>query len=178
MSNYVNINLSEMTAFLVPQGFQIITVPGTKETVFSKRIQHVLPLSLRVYTGIVGESSRGCGEDAIRVTLFWRNRQGEIKKAGGSKRVHRVTNWRKNLAERLNNWNQDFTMCICGSPMVEREGKNKQKFMGCCNFPLCRNTKQILSENFGQREANRNISLTASELRAESEALEIESRQW
>lgn len=143
MATYHNITREEMEAFLLPQGFQQITLPNTFELVYAKRVDHHgLALSLRVYSGIVPSGdSRGVGKDAIRVNLFWKNASGEIKKVGGSKRVHRVKGWRFNLGDRLFQWQQQFKQCHnCGSPMVERQGKNG-KFWGCGNFPQCRNTE-------------------------------------
>lgn len=173
-----------MTAFLTPKGFQIITVPGTKEIVFGKRVPHNLPLTLRVYTGIEPTGvSRGVGEDAIRVSLFWRNANGEIKKAGGSKRVHRVINWKANLQNRLDNWNQDFILCACGAPMVERKG-SKGSFLGCCNYPICKNTRQIakaVSEQTGEKHSYKNTplsNLSPKEMLAEQEVWKIEGNQY
>lgn len=180
-SQYKNISIAEMESFLKPQGFQVINVPGTKETVFGKRMPHNLPLTLRIYTGIENGISRGCGEDAIRTTLFWRNSQGEVKKAAGDKRVHRVNNWRNNLQNRLDNWNQDFVICDCGAPMIERKGKNGS-FLGCCDYPSCRNTKPLnkaISEGEGQKHAVRNTPFNFnSERAAEREIYQIESQQY
>lgn len=182
MSNYYNISEQEMRAFLTPLGFQPIQLPSTKELVFGKRLNHKLPLTLRVYTGINPDGhSRGVGEDAIRVNLFWRNQLGEIKKAGGSKRVHRVTNWQKNLKNRLDNWDQDFVTCHCGAPMVERENKAKgTKFLGCCNYPICKGAKPLPNTEEIRREIHKNTpiafnGLTKEEMAAEQEVLRLES---
>lgn len=181
-SQFKNISIEEMTAFLMPKGFQVISVPGTKETVFGKRMPHNLPLTLRIYTGIENGVSRGVGEDAIRCTLFWRNSQGEVKKVSGDKRVHRVTNWKANLQNRLDNWNQDFIMCSCGAPMIERKGKNGV-FLGCCNYPVCRNTRQVKNQE-AERFAYKNtpiapvypMDLDDGEMAAEMEVLRLEQQ--
>jgi hypothetical protein len=34
-------------------------------------------------------------------------------------------------------------VCICGSSMVERKGKEGKLFFGCSKFPTCRHTKAI-----------------------------------
>jgi len=37
-----------------------------------------------------------------------------------------------------------FGKCICGSPLCERINKSTQhKFLGCTNYPKCKNTKSI-----------------------------------
>lgn len=148
-ANYYNISIEEMTAFLSKFGFQEIKLnDSTTEVVFAKRVdQDNLPLSLRVYTGISkhGES-RDKGKDAIRVVLFgWIN--NEPKMLGGSKRVHRVQNWQKNLTERVKNW-LDYLpkhKCPkCGNPLIVRENKNtKQQFLGCISHPNCKYTRNI-----------------------------------
>ena len=147
MSKYINISVEEMEQFLVPLGFQKISISGTKEIVFAKRVDtDNLQLSLRIYSGIDQNSgqSRTVGADAIRVDLF-----GMIENKptylGGSKRVHRVAGWRENLQNRLNNW-LDFLpkeKCPeCGYPMVLRTAKSTgNKFLGCVRYPLCRHTK-------------------------------------
>ena len=146
MATYVNITDGEMAAFLVPQGFQLITLPGTKELVFAKLIKHDgLVLSLRVYSSINPDGdSRDVGEDAIRADLWWRKDQNaQPKRVGSSKRVHRVQGWRSNLQARLDNWIEFAPVkCACGSPMVRRHG-GFGDFMGCSQYPACRNTRPI-----------------------------------
>ena len=71
MSKFTNITKSEMQDFLGTLGFAEISIPNCNESVFAKRIdKNGIPLSMRVYTGIVASESRGCGEDAIRVNVF------------------------------------------------------------------------------------------------------------
>lgn len=162
MATYQNISKNEMENFLVPLGFRQITLSNTKEIVYAKRLTHTLQLSLRVYTGINPDgNSRESGSDAIRVNLFWRNNLGEIKNAGGSKRVHRVLGWKANLKNRLDNWDQDFITCPnCGAPMVERENKAKgSKFLGCCNYPICKTTKPLVDERVAQKHAYQNTPI-------------------
>ena len=148
MAQYYNISEVEMREFLEAQGFAQVHPPKTTELVFGKRVdQDNIPLTLRVYTGInPSGKSRAAGKDAIRVTLFMKNLDGRISKLGGSKRVHRVSFWKKNLQSRLDSW-LDFMpkhKCTkCGSPMVPRNGKNG-KFLGCCRYPDCTQTQNIV----------------------------------
>lgn len=158
MAKYYNITLEEMDSFLIPQGFKRISIPGTNELVYGKRIDsNNLPLTVRVYTGIDPTGhSRDVGKDAMRVNLFTRipspsnPSNTEIKKLFGSKRVHRVAGWKKNLQDRINEVIQKSSqqkICDkCGSPMVLREGKSKTtgrpySFYGCSAYPSCTNTK-------------------------------------
>jgi len=149
-AQYVNVTQSEMEEHLLPQGFKLVTVPGTVELVYGKRVDRDdLMLTLRVYTGIVPSgNSRGVGEDAMRVTIFQRTSEGTVKMAGGSKRVHRVKGWRKNLQNRIDAW-EDLLgpQCpACGNLMVERDGRNG-KFYGCSNYPDCKKTLPLSGES-------------------------------
>jgi hypothetical protein len=144
MATYVPITQEEAEEFLLPQGFQQIALPGTKELVYAKRVDaDGLVLSLRVYTGInPNGQSRDVGKDAMRCNIFWRKDDGELKKVATSKRVHRVAGWRKNLQSRLDELKIERKCSDCGSPMVERKGQNG-KFLGCASFPACRHTERI-----------------------------------
>lgn len=149
-AHYTNVTQEEVEEFLFPQGFKKITVAGTSELIYAKRVDRDgLQLSLRIYTGInPSGNSRGVGEDAMRATIFWRKPDGTVKMAGGSKRVHRVAGWRKNLQNRLDKWEELLGPSCpeCGNPMVERDGKNG-KFYGCSNYPQCKATRPIGFKN-------------------------------
>ncbi len=154
MATFTPITQQDAEAFLFPQGFAPVTLDGVSELVYGKRVDRDgLTLSLRVYTGInPNGESREKGTDAIRVTLFWRRPDGEIKMASGSKRVHRVEGWRKNLQARIDTI-QPGRACTevhvvdgkpvkCGAPMVERKSK-RGKFLGCTNYPHCKGTAPV-----------------------------------
>ena len=146
-AEFVNIKLEEMDAFLTERGFQPITLAGTVEKVYAKRVDKAgITLSLRVYTGVEGGESRGVGEDAIKIMLFTKNASGKICKVGGSKRVNRVKGWKSNLQARLDKWDDvlpDVCACAkCGSLMVRRAGKNGD-FLGCTGYPTCKNTRNL-----------------------------------
>jgi len=153
MAEYYNISVEEMNNFLVPQGFSQVVLPGTRELVYGKRVDaNNMKMTLRVYTGIdPSGQSRDVGEDAMRVNLFVKLPSGEIKKLFGSKRVHRVKGWMKNLQSRINDALQQMPqrMCEkCGLPMILREGKSKTtgkpySFYGCVGYPSCTNTKPV-----------------------------------
>lgn len=177
MAEYYNISVEEINAFLLPQGFQAMSLPNTHELVYGKRInQNGMQMTMRVYTGInpSGES-RGVGDDAMHVNLFIRLPNGEIKKLFGSKRVHRVKGWKKNLQDRINEVSQNIPkkMCNrCGLPMVLREGKNKStgkeyKFYGCVGYPQCSNTlpaESAPNKSITKRNYNKGQPLTKQEV--------------
>jgi len=143
-AEFTNVTEQEMADFLGPQGFKKVAIPGTYELVWGKRVdQDDLNLTLRVFSGINPDGqSREVGEDAMRVRLFMRTADGQIKELGGSKRVHRVKNWRKNLQSRLDSWLEYMPKdkCNqCGSPMVPRKGRFGA-FIACTN---CKNTRSV-----------------------------------
>lgn len=145
-ARYVNVTIDQIDGFLVEKGFKIIHPKNTVETVYGKRVQQgEFQLTLRVYTGINPDgNSRAVGKDAMRVALFLRRETDwEIVEVGGSKRVNRVQNWRKNLGERIDGWLEYMPTekCEkCGLPMVVRPSKYGP-FHACSGFPLCENRK-------------------------------------
>lgn len=152
MAEYYNISVYEIDNFLLPQGFVRVSLPETKELVYGKRVDNNnMKITMRVYTGIdPSGQSRNVGEDAIRVYLFSKMPDGKIAKLFGSKRVHRVKGWAKNLQTRINETLEQvrqLKMCDrCGSPMKLLEGKSKStgkpyKFYGCSGYPTCSNTR-------------------------------------
>ena len=70
MAKAIEISRDEMHEFLVSRGFIPLTIEGTKELVYGRIVAQ--NLSLRVYTSVVGDSSRGVGKDAIRTVLVTR----------------------------------------------------------------------------------------------------------
>jgi len=144
MSKFTNITKSEMQNFLGNLGFAEISIPNCNESVFAKRIdKNGIPLSMRVYTGIVSSESRGCGEDAIRVNVFAKTLHNIPKKVVTCRRVNRVSGWRKNLQSRIHEvfHKAPTAICNCGNPMVLREGKFGD-FLGCTNYPECKETRK------------------------------------
>ena len=139
MATYVNIPAEEMAAYLSPMGFQAMECDGTVELVYGVRVDRDdMPLSLRIYTGInPNGQSREVGKDAIRVQVMWRDGGGEVHRVGGSKRVHRVAGWRKNLLARLEAWEEAIRgRCPrCGAPKVARKNKKGEEFTSCVMWP-------------------------------------------
>lgn len=141
MATAVEISRRDMDTFLVAQGFQEIQVKGTKERVYSKFVDK--GVCLRVYTSIVGESSRGTGEDAIRTVLVTKVGT-DIKIIGGDRRVHRVEGWRNNLQNRLDGWRDQLGPACpkCQGATVRRRSR-KGPFWGCCKYPVCKTVQPI-----------------------------------
>lgn len=150
---YYPIKVSEMAAFMKNYpGFKIITLPGTVELVYAKGFSrvvpnpngYIIPLSLRVYTSLTLQGARDVGDDAIRVVVCAKYRINKDKPdigvfpVGTSKYIQRITTWEKNLAARLDSWEDMMTYCPqCGAPCVKREPKNGQKwqpFFGCIRY--------------------------------------------
>lgn len=141
MAIAVEVTRSDMHAFLTTQGFQEIQVPGTKERVYSKVVDK--GLCQRVLTSIVGESSRGVGDDAIRVQLVVKV-DGQVRLVGMDKRVHRVEGWRKNLQIRLDRWREQLGPSCpkCGAATVQRTSR-RGPFWGCCRYPQCNSIQPV-----------------------------------
>jgi hypothetical protein len=159
MAHYKNVTAAEMDAFLTPLGFKVVNLKKcdpndrTTEIVYSKRVdRNNFQLSLRVYTGIVAGESREVGADAMRATLFLRTwnpqKNGwELVCLNGSKRVHRVENWQKNLKDRLDKWDEQFKTCpTCGLPLMLKKARSTgKKFLGCTGFNKngCRYSEEV-----------------------------------
>lgn len=147
MAQFITINRKEMESFLTDLGFQEIPdLPHTTELVMGKIIAP--SLCLRVYTSVVGETTRANGKDAIRCAVFHRSKiTGTVTHLAGEKRVHRVVNWRKNLASRIETMESrlpDLVFCPqCAEIMQIRENRsNGNKFWGCTDYRNgCRGTR-------------------------------------
>jgi hypothetical protein len=141
MAEFYPIKREEMASFLESQGFRLMSLPNVTELIWGKRVDRDgQSLSLRVYSGInPSGDSRGKGQDAIRVEVYWRDGDGTICRIGGSKRVHRVRGWRDNLQNRIDQWEDGLgPVCPeCGAPMRLREPKKGQTwtpFYGCVRW--------------------------------------------
>lgn len=151
MSEFYPINRDEMEDLLFnelnfPPQHNSLNMPGVRELVYGRGFKvGDLTISLRVYTSILPNGvAAPVGSDAIRCCTVLRRPDGEIRGLGKTKRVHRVTGWRKNLTNRINDMVDslsDIVTCPkCGLPMAERKGANG-KFWGCVDYPQCRGTR-------------------------------------
>lgn len=144
---YQLITEQEMEDFLFNQQFKKMSIEGTYENVYGRRLRK--DLSLRIYSTIENGYSRKSGKDAIRCVLFWMSPKNEIKLVGVEKKVLRVVNWRENLKNRIEDWEEMLgpSCDFCKSPTVLRKNKkNKNKFFSCVNYPNCSFTKNISNE--------------------------------
>lgn len=116
----------------------VYTVPI--ENSFNGRLSIVIFSTVDRRTG----KARDKGQDAIR-TILWDSKTQSI--IGGRTKTLRIKTWKKNLKKKINSLYRDTdkytTECDeCIGFMVEREGQYG-KFLGCTNYPDCRNTEQL-----------------------------------
>ncbi len=144
----VTITAEQMDKLLSILNFRTISLPGTKELVYARGFHRLcadgftLQCSQRVYTTIENGVSRPLGDDAIHVSVWCVAPRGDIIMLGGSKRVHRMENWRSNLVDRINQRDEMMKpFCpVCGAPMLLKKPRKAgawQPFYGCIRFPQC-----------------------------------------
>ena len=143
MTNYVQWTREEIEPTLRLADFVLVEIPGVKELVFERPINHMPNVSIRIYTSICGDAVRGVGQDAARVNLIYKG-----KHVWKSKRVHRTKNFLVNLIKRCRD--AYTSVCLepcakCGKPMVLRYNKkdSSKRFWGCSAFPECKYTANI-----------------------------------
>lgn len=121
-------------------GFQPTAIPGTSELVWERPVSKYT--TMRIYSTITRNgTSRGVGEDAIRICLV--SNSDNRAHVVASERVYRTKNALETMRRKARElWSYALHhKCQCGHVMVERTGKNG-RFYGCSNFPVCRNTKE------------------------------------
>jgi hypothetical protein len=165
-STFYAVSRDEMNEFLFAQQFKLLNDPTapipiefatTKELVYGRRISPKdRRMTLRVFSSIwLSGEARDKGSDAIRVCITWLDRQpydewralpederGDvpvmpvIRGVGSTAHVKRIDTWRKNLRERILNFDSLLgPVCKCGRPTVERENKTTGKmFWGCVGY--------------------------------------------
>ena len=158
MAAYVQITSGEMAEFMSALGFQELSVRertpermlkqsrAVKESVFEKPVGAG---KIRIYSTVQGGQGRKVGQDAIRVQ-YW----VDGVKVYGATRVHRVTNWRKNLLNRIYEIEdmvstgalRQVPKDSSGRPMVVRSARrDKSKFWGSSDYPRNRETRRFES---------------------------------
>lgn len=173
MAIAVEVTSREMHEFLSTRGFAEVKMPGTKEIVYSKFVDKSRNICLRVLTSIVGETSRGTGEDAIRTVLVTKVGQ-DVKIIGCDKRVHRVEGWRANLQKRLDGWAEQLGPACpkCEAATIQRRSR-RGLFWGCCRYPVCATVQPIvlpIKNPVAVRECSENLEWA----RAEAEFATVE----
>ena len=158
MAAYVQITSGEMAEFMSALGFQELSVRertpermlkqsrAVKESVFEKPVGAG---KIRIYSTVQGGQGRKVGRDAIRVQ-YW----VDGVKVYGATRVHRVTNWRKNILNRIYEIEdmvstgalRQVPKDSSGRPMVVRSARrDKSKFWGSSDYPRNRETRRFES---------------------------------
>ena len=144
--SYVEVTREDFEAQMTEMGFDRIDVSGTGELVYERKIPNTkfgvrILSSISKHTGV----SRDVGADAIRVTLWDYNKDKPIKI---EKRVHR-TGTVEGVLQRTRDrareiWGEcSKNKCSCGDGvMVKRKG-SRGEFLGCSNYPDCKNTAPI-----------------------------------
>lgn len=155
MSRYRPISRAAFAAEMANMGFDEVALPGSMEHVYQRAIttkdgspsRFVVRIcsSVHMDTG----TTRDCGEDAIRILLI----DTDLKDRTGRHKI--VQDWRtfrtenalRNMRERARD---AFSYaianrCDCGAVMVERKGKTGP-FMGCTDYPNCKQTRPMLCE--------------------------------
>ena len=149
-ATYTPISKRQIETFFDGTDFQKLDTDD-KEIVYGKRVDDEIglgiPVTMRVYTSVDKRTgvSRKNGSDAIRVYLFYRDKNGTVKRLCGTRRVHRTQNWTKNLSTRImkasKNVFSKHTCPKCDSPMVLRtNGNSGNTFWGCSSYPVCSHT--------------------------------------
>lgn len=141
---YVEVTRNRFESEMNDMGFSHIRIPGTLEMVFERIINN--DFAVRIYSSIDPRTgvSRKVGADAIRVLLFNKTKDRGVKV---EKRVNRtgtedgVLTRTRDRAREVWGW-YTKNQCSCGGVMVERKGP-KGKFLGCSNYPDCKNTAQV-----------------------------------
>jgi len=144
---FTNITIDEMDDLLRPHGMEQIRLDGVKEVVYGKLIEDGDDLyQLRVFTGIEGTESRGCGKDAIKTILVKRDGDEEHI-VGSGKKVYRMDDWQKHLTKRVTTEVKDMLprKCkSCGKHMKRVTIKARGlDFFGCSDYPNCRYTEEV-----------------------------------
>lgn len=133
--NAVTIARTDFEEFL-PAPAEEVDVDGTNERVYELPLPSD-DLTIRVFSTVEGESSRGYGEDAIRSVVWSKTADGPI---GGETKTLRIETWRDNLHDKIRTlyeeWRQyDHGACPkCGEGVLcERSGKYGD-FLACSTW--------------------------------------------
>ena len=146
-SRYTEVDRVEFEDFVNYLGFKRI-IPGhvCRELVYECKLS--VGTRIRIYSTLTEEYGvRGKGNDAIRVVCV----SGLDDIFYNTKRVHRTQNWRKSILNRIDTIYEEMpqpkvcTECDDGI-LLPKKGKFGD-FLGCSNYPNCRNTQQIRSDD-------------------------------
>lgn len=146
-AQYVRISLDDFDAFMEGQLFERIDTQHG-EYVYERTFRNV-DAKIKVFSSISANGmARKKGGDAIRVVVLYKHADKWIP-TGKNKRVHRVENWRANLADRIEDVRKDvhpMPCPQCGSPMLKREGRHGP-FYSCSMWPKTGCSGKASAEN-------------------------------
>ena len=141
MGRYVQINENSFREMVETQmGFTLVPLTGVNEKVWQRPIPNT-SFAVRIFSTIELGISRNCGEDAIRICLVNTANDRILKSERTYRTLNALTNMRDRAREVWSYTKKNMCECGCGV-MIERKGK-VGSFMGCSNYPTCRNTKPI-----------------------------------
>ena len=133
---------SDIIFLLAKSGFKAVTIPGTEELTFERKVDNVDNMRVRVYTTIASRRGspdlevRKCGTDAIRViTIYKAKRDG--KERALAKANHKVyrTGERQGITERMiTRMRECYRVGLtnpnkcnkCGAPTFQSKAKRKK----------------------------------------------------
>lgn len=141
--SYVIVTRNRFEAEMADMGFTHINIPGTLEMVFERHIPDS-DFVVRIYSSIDPRHgvSRKVGTDAIRVLLFNKPNNRPLKVERRVNRTGSEDKVMKRVRERARDvWGwYGMHKCSCSGVLVQRKSA-KGAFLGCSNYPTCKNTK-------------------------------------
>jgi len=155
-STFCEISQDEMESVLFSLEFKQTEVPDGHEFVYERLFEKKNDVSIvvRVFSSIVRGSSRASGTDRIRIVTLRLHADGRTQPLS-TKLVNRIQTWSKNVTLKLNaaikevdeleQLDKEVKCCKCSNGILEvrmrKDGKNN--FLGCSNFPDCRNAVSL-----------------------------------
>lgn len=151
-TQYINVTVDEFENVLGSVAeFERADVDGVNEIVYDCPLPDD-DLTIRVFSTLVGENARGCGDDAIRCVVWDHEIDAPV---GGRKKTLRIAptrsnpegwagNFKPKLRDLYANWrdHRTETCPACGAPMALRDGQYGP-FLGCTRYPDCRCTQDV-----------------------------------
>lgn len=143
MTNYHSFSKEEFENEL-PEGFDEVNVIRTKEFVYDYRLSDIFLIRIHSSVDKRSKMSRGCGDDAIRVSLYHEPSDSII---GYDSRTHRIMdendkpmwpiNMRKKIEKLMKEWEDEVYECPNCETGYLRKVEVNGGFYGCVNYPDC-----------------------------------------
>lgn len=150
-TRYREITRTAFTDQMAAMGFGEVVVRGCAEHVYERQIDkgpNPNRFAIRIFSSVHRGTgvTRECGGDAIRVLLM----DTVLDRPVLDWRVYRTESALENTKTRAREaWvyvaKAPENHCSCGALMVERTSKHGP-FMGCTNYPICRNKRRLVAE--------------------------------